>query len=52
MPDGGFLVNFDNKNDVRCFAISFDYDLWQYTVNEAEKHSLPPDLKSITIKIE
>lgn len=50
MPDGGFLVKFDNKKPERCFAISLDYDLNEYTVNNKKKRKLP-NAKKITIEI-
>lgn len=52
MAEGGFLVKFDGKEVARCFAIAFDYDDWQYTVNEKEKHEFPAGVKSITIEVE
>lgn len=52
MAEGGFLVKFDGKEIERCFAVSFDYDDWQYTINETEKKDLPPGIKSITVEIE
>ena len=52
MADGGFVVKFDGKKAERCFAVAFDYDEWQYTVNETEKKELPAGIKNITIEIE
>jgi hypothetical protein len=51
MPEGGFLVKFDGKKAVRCYAIAFDYDECQYVVNGTEKHELPR-VKKITIEVE
>ncbi len=51
MSDGGFLVKFDGKEVARCYAVGFDYDECQYTVNGTEKHELPP-VKKITIEVE
>ncbi len=51
MSDGGFVVKFDGKVVDRCFAVAFDYDEWQYTINEKEKKELPP-VKRITIEVE
>jgi hypothetical protein len=48
MPDGGFLVKFDGKEAFRCYAVSFDYDEWTYSVNNETPKPFPP-LKSITI---
>ncbi len=51
MAEGGFLVKFDGKEVARCFAIAFDYDERQYTINETEKKELPA-VKKISIEIE
>ena len=51
MADGGFLVKFDGKEVARCFAVAFDYDEWQYTINETENKELPR-VKTITIDVE
>jgi len=51
MAEGGFLVKFDGKEMARCFAIAFDYDERQYTINETEKKELPR-VKKITIEVE
>lgn len=52
MAEGGFLVKFDGKEVERCFAVAFDYDDWQYTINETEKKALPFGIKRITVEIE
>lgn len=52
MAEGGFLIKFDGKEVERCFAVSFDYDDWQYVVNDTEKKELPAGVESITIKVE
>jgi len=51
MAEGGFLVKFDGKEVERCYAVSFDYDDWQYTINEKEKRGLP-QVKKISIEVE
>ena len=51
MPDGGFVVKINGKEVSRCFAVAFDYDEWQYTINETEKKELPA-VKRITIEVE
>jgi len=51
MAEGGFLVKFDGKEVARCYTVAFDYDEWQYVVNETEKKKLPP-VKKITIEVE
>ena len=52
MADGGLLVKFDGKKVERCYAVSFDYDDWQYTINETDKKELPVGVKKISIEIE
>ena len=51
MAEGGFLVKFDGKEVTRCYAVAFDYDEWQYTVNNIEKKEMPP-VKTITVEVE
>ncbi len=50
MAEGGFVVKFDGKEVTRCYAVAFDYDNWQYTINEKEKHELPR-VKKISIEV-
>ena len=38
MAEGGFLVKFDGKEIGRCYAVAFDYDERQYTINDTEKN--------------
>lgn len=52
MAEGGFLLKFDGKEAERCYAAAFDYDEWQYIINDTEKKKLPLGLRSITIEIE
>jgi len=52
MAEGGFVVKFDGKVVERCFAVAFDYDEWQYTINEKEKKELPFGVMAITIEVE
>ena len=51
MAEGGFVVKFDGKEVARCYAVAFDYDDWQYTVNEKDKRELPR-VKKISIEVE
>lgn len=51
MPDGGFVVKFDGKKAVRCYAVSFDYDEGKYTVNNKKSRKLPSRLKKITVEV-
>ncbi|MDP3791720.1 MAG: hypothetical protein Q8R38_06730 [Candidatus Omnitrophota bacterium] len=52
MPDGGFVVKINGKEVFRCYAVAFDYDEWQYTINNKETKKLPEDTESIAIEIE
>lgn len=52
MTERGFIVKFDRKEAFRCYAVSFDYDEWQYTVNEKERKKLPKGTKTITVEVE
>lgn len=52
MAEGGFLVKFDGKEAMRCYAVSFDYDRWEYTINGKKKRALPPNLEKISVEIE
>jgi len=52
MADGGFVVKFDGKKAERCYAVAFDYDEWQYTINDTKKKELPAGIKTITVEIE
>lgn len=48
MAEGGFLVKFDGKEIIRCYAVGFDYDDWKYIINETEKkEGLLEDAKSL-----
>lgn len=52
MAEGGFLIKFDGKEVVQCYAVAFDYDEWKYTVNDKETKELPEDIGSISIEVE
>jgi len=52
MADGGFVVKINGKELCRCFAVSFDYDEWQYTVNNKETQALPENTESISVEVE
>jgi len=52
MVEGGFLIKIDGKKKKRCYTVSFDYDEMSYTVNAAEKKSIPKKTKKIEITIE
>jgi len=52
MAEGGFLIKFDGKEIIRCYAVAFDYDERQFTINDTEKRELHSDLKVITIEVE
>lgn len=54
MSERGFLVKFDDKKKTqkRCYAVTFDYDEWSYTVNNARMQNIPKGVKRITIEVE
>ena len=52
MADGGFVVKINGKELHRCYAIAFDYDERQYTVNDKETLPLPEGTESISIEID
>jgi len=52
MAEGGFLIKFDGKEVERCYAVAFDYDDWQYTINNTEPKPLPGDVENITLTVE
>ena len=52
MPEGGFLVKFDGKKAVRCYAVGFHFDEWGYAINNGKKKKLPRGLKKISVQIE
>ena len=52
MAEGGFLVKFDGENALRCYAVSFDYDKWEVTINGKKKGAMPPNVEKISIEIE
>ncbi len=52
MADGGFLIKFDGKEIKRCYAVSFDYDMHEYIINEKERFELPVEVSTITLEVE
>ena len=52
MTDGGFLVKFGDKEEVRRASIELDYDSWGYKTNSREKTSIPTEINTITIEVE
>jgi len=52
MPDGGFVVKINGKEVSRCYAVAFDYDEWQYKINDKETHPLPEKTEGISIDVE
>ena len=52
MAEGGFLVKFDGKKAVRCYTVAFEFDEWQYKINNKTKKRLPLDVKKISVEIE
>lgn len=52
MPDGGFVIKFDGVEAERCFACSFDYDVYEYVVNGKDVKPLPEGIRKIEIELE
>lgn len=52
MAEGGFLVKFDGKEIERCYAVAFDYDTQEYTINNTETKPLPADVETISVVVE
>ncbi len=52
MAEGGFVVKFDGKEVTRCYAVAFDYDEWQYTINNKEAKELPSGIETISVILE
>ena len=50
--EGGFLLKFNGKEALRCHSVAFDYDNWQYTLNNVETRDLPDDLESAAVVVE
>ena len=51
MPDGGFLVKINGKKVARCYAVAFDYDEWQYKINNKKPKALPKNTESISVEV-
>ncbi len=52
MAEGGFLVKFEGKEITRCYAVAFDYDEREYTVNNKETKKLPEGVETINVVVE
>lgn len=52
MADGGFLIKFNGKKEVRCYKVAFSYDDWTYTTNFDNPKPLPDELKEISVELE
>ena len=52
MPSGGFLVKFDDGEELRCASIELDYDSWEYKTNGQEAKKIPVGIKTITVEAE
>ena len=52
MAEGGFVIKFDGVEAERCFAVSFDYDVYEYSINGAEPKPLPEGIGTIEIGVE
>jgi len=45
-------VKFDNKEVEKCYAVSFYYDAWEYSVNNEKPKKFPASgISSIKIEI-
>ncbi|MBU3959043.1 MAG: hypothetical protein KKE91_04200 [Candidatus Omnitrophica bacterium] len=51
MAGGGFLVKLDRKEVTHCFAVAFDYDLWEYIINGKETQKLPENVETINVVV-
>lgn len=52
MAKGGWVVKFNDIEVERCYAVSFDYDMWEYTVNNKVTKKFPATgISSIKIEI-
>jgi len=52
MPNGGFVVHFEDKEEIHCASIELDHDSWEYKTNGRETKSIPTGIKHITIEVE
>jgi hypothetical protein len=52
MPESGFVVRFEDKEELRCASIELDYDSWEYKTNGRDTKSIPIGIKRITIEVE
>jgi len=50
--DGGFLVKFGDKEEVRCASIELEYDGWRYKTNSRDYAPIPKNIDTITIVVE
>ena len=52
MPNGGWIVKFNDVEVERCYAVKFDYDNWEYSVNNEKPKKFPATgISSIKIEI-
>ncbi|MBU4346640.1 MAG: hypothetical protein KKH29_04870 [Candidatus Omnitrophica bacterium] len=49
--ESGFLVKLDRKEVTHCFAVAFDYDLWEYIINGKETQKLPENVETINVVV-
>jgi hypothetical protein len=52
MPKSGFVVRFEDKEELHCASIELDYDSWEYKTNGRDTKSIPTGIKRITIEVE
>ena len=52
MSQGGFLVKFGDKEEIRCASIKLDYDSWEYKTNGQDAKKIPVGINTITVQAE
>ena len=52
MSEGGFLVKFEDKEEVHCASIELDHDSWEYKTNGRQTKKIPTGVKTITVQVD
>jgi len=52
MSEGGFLIKFGGTEKERCFSCKFNYDEWQYEINDKDTKPIPHGINKIEIIVE
>ena len=50
MSQGGFLVKFDDDEELQCASIELDYDSWEYKTNGQKAKKIPVGINTITVQ--